>query len=397
LKTKSTLVACAAMVLALAAAAQATTYYGWVYPDSGDLYFEVNAECAYGLATAWDELPDGNLKNAVGQAVKNTGDLLVKYQNADGGWAWRWNYATEPMPESASNCFGITAKGLIAAYAVTGETKYLDAAEKTADYLETVADTTGKLYMQDAWFLYEYSDAVGGDTDAEAAAKKGLEWYLGRSGETTAADAADWLFDLYVYNAYNGKGRDCAGYDLGGALLALGMAKDKGVSLNLDGKEGDDASASEIVAQLLARTKKHLEASDNNWFWVYNNTPGTDQVLNQAGVAFGLTRAVGTGDPVPTMLAGLAGAQNDDGSMWWRVAHETEYPDYAGDWQTDGYSAMAFGENWDTSFASTGQHYYVPLAQHLIAGQTALPEPASAVLLGGAVLALAARKRRRAA
>lgn len=397
MKAKTLVAMLVALALVVVATpSQATTYHGWVYP-SGALYFEGNAECAYGLATAYDKLADGDLKDSVYQAVKNTGDLLVEYQNADGGWAWRWNYLAEPVPPSASNCFGVTAKGLIAAYNVTGDAQYLDATDATAGYLEAEATASGILYMQDAWFLYEYSDAVGGDSDALAAAKTGLEGYMKKSGETDAAAAADWLFDYYVYDAYGGKGRYCAGYDLGGALLALGMAADKGVSLDLDDDGTDDASASDIVAQLLKRTKDHLDSSDNDWFWAYDDTYGTDLVLNQAAVAFGLTRAVDSGEPVPTMLSELSKAQNPDGSMYWNVAHSTEFVDVAGDWQTNGYAAMAFGGNYDTSFASEGADYFEPLAEGLASGQTALPEPCSGVLLGGALLALVVRRKRRTA
>lgn len=108
----------------------------------------------------------------ISDAIKNGANRLVQTQNDDGTWEWS-NPDTDPATTQypgTNNTLGVTARGLVKAYMLTGNTIYLDAAKKTADLLVSKTPdgfgpddpgTTGKhkVYGQDITFLVEFSDA----------------------------------------------------------------------------------------------------------------------------------------------------------------------------------------------------------------------------------------------
>jgi len=62
-------------------------------------------------------------------------DRLIALQNANGSWDWDVPDKTAPTTTTYLNIAGVTAEGVLDAYKVTGDVKYLDAAKKTGDYI----------------------------------------------------------------------------------------------------------------------------------------------------------------------------------------------------------------------------------------------------------------------
>lgn len=124
-------------------------------------------------------------------AEKNGANRLLQTQNNDGTWEWS-NPDTDPnntLYPSQPNVIGVTARGLVSAYTVTGNMAYLNAAKKSADLL--VGKTpdgfgpddpgiTGKhkVYAQDITFLVEFSDAwtIGAGNDGSAYYDKAIAY-----------------------------------------------------------------------------------------------------------------------------------------------------------------------------------------------------------------------------
>jgi len=388
MSTRAPRVVVAALALAaLAPYAHATGNLAWYY-DDGWVYFESNAEVVYGLASAYG--PGKSTSPALYDTIQEGADFLARFQNPDGGWPWRWNIFTHPEGPGASsvNLYGITALGLVGAYNATGDPTYLAAAEKAADHLvDSVAPN--QLYYQDCWFLYEYSDAAGGDADALAQAKAGLEDRLAAAGSTDAGDVAQWAFTSRTT-------RPWAGYDLAPVLLAVGQAADHGVTLDFSGDGIGDTAAAAIRDELAAAIKAHVALSDNDWFWAFDDTEGTDLVLNQSAILFALTRTVGVDDVVRDMLAALAAAQNPDGSMPFSVPHGSEPGDTEGSYQDGGYAAMGIGENYNTPFDSQqGGDAFAPLSEWFEDEHRGIPEPATLSLIALGALALLRRRSTR--
>jgi hypothetical protein len=117
-----------------------------------DAYVNLTTECS--TTTNCNDITYGTYTSANDVIIK-TADRLVDTQNNDGTWEWT-NLDTNKTNTGASNTIGVTALGLIKAYELTGDEKYLDAAKITGDAL--VAKTPGqtnpnKFYSQDIEFL----------------------------------------------------------------------------------------------------------------------------------------------------------------------------------------------------------------------------------------------------
>lgn len=99
------------------------------------------------------------------QAILGAADRMVKLQNANGSWDWDVTNQTAPTANTYANIAGVDAECLIDAYDLTNNTKYLDAAKKTGDYLVNIAITpTSKENSANILFLYHLKNASGNNT-----------------------------------------------------------------------------------------------------------------------------------------------------------------------------------------------------------------------------------------
>lgn len=89
-------------------------------------------------------------------------DRLLSLQNANGSWDWDVTNATGPTSTTYYNITGITAEGLLDAYNVTKDAKYLDAAKKAGNYIvSTPISTTQKQNAFTVGFLYNLNSVTG--------------------------------------------------------------------------------------------------------------------------------------------------------------------------------------------------------------------------------------------
>jgi hypothetical protein len=110
------------------------------------------------------------------QSVLEAGaDRLIALQNTDGSWDWDVTNATGPTATTHLNIAGVTAMGLLDAYELTGDSKYLTAAEKTGNYLMTEIGLLPDEQLFNAFniiFLQHLSDIGGNSTYADFAEGK---------------------------------------------------------------------------------------------------------------------------------------------------------------------------------------------------------------------------------
>jgi hypothetical protein len=111
---------------------------------------------------------DGNRE--IREAMARGADRLVTLQHEDFGWG---NFAGDPNTQP--KLYGITARGLLAAYKVTKKPAYLDAARKAGDRLLEIHpdDPSGLPYSQDVEFLVDLSKA----THNQAYSRVAKAWY----------------------------------------------------------------------------------------------------------------------------------------------------------------------------------------------------------------------------
>lgn len=95
-------------------------------------------------------------------SIVTAAEALMDAQNYDGSFDWVND--GDAKTSGSKNTQGATGRGLVAAYNATGNTTYLDAANRVADWLET---NSTDVYNKDIEFLYELKAAGGNDyTDA---------------------------------------------------------------------------------------------------------------------------------------------------------------------------------------------------------------------------------------
>lgn len=101
-------------------------------------------------------------------AIIAAANRLVETQNNDGTWEWsnpdtNKTYNDDERTVCNSNIVGVTARGLVDAYQLTGTTSYLDAAEISGNAIVACGytDPTDKYYSQDIEFLVELGEATG--------------------------------------------------------------------------------------------------------------------------------------------------------------------------------------------------------------------------------------------
>jgi hypothetical protein len=128
-------------------------------------------------------------------AIITAADELVAAQNNDG--SFDWTYDGDPTNAGAGNIQGATARGLVAAYEVTGDTSYLTAANATASWLSSKT----KLYNKDIEFLFELKEA-GGVDHTSFATTKAVEYITTKKTDTGKANGADAVYAGYKDSAW---------------------------------------------------------------------------------------------------------------------------------------------------------------------------------------------------
>jgi len=126
------------------------------------------------------------------ESVVTAADAMVAAQNNDGSFDWKQD--GDPDAGGAMNTQGATGRGLVAAYNVTSDTTYLNAANKAADWLNT--NSTG-LYNKDIEFLYELNDA-GGVNYTTFASNEAKSYVNAKMTETGASTGAQAVYDRYL-------------------------------------------------------------------------------------------------------------------------------------------------------------------------------------------------------
>jgi hypothetical protein len=125
-------------------------------------------------------------------SVVTAADAMVAAQNNNG--TFDWTQDTNPAIGGAMNTQGATGRGLVAAYNVTGNTIYLEAANKAANWLQ--ANSTG-LYNKDIEFLYELA-AAGGTDYTGFASNQAVNYINAKITETGASSGAQAIYNRYL-------------------------------------------------------------------------------------------------------------------------------------------------------------------------------------------------------
>ncbi len=119
-------------------------------------------------------------------------DRLVATQNNDGGWLWE--NPTTGEDTSSTNTFGVTALGLLDAYKLTTDSRYLAAAEVTGESLVVkVPDaTSGKFYSQDIEFLVELGE-ITAESKYTTKAENVMTYFMTQDNRYCATDGCTAL------------------------------------------------------------------------------------------------------------------------------------------------------------------------------------------------------------
>jgi hypothetical protein len=89
-------------------------------------------------------------------------DRLIDLQNENGSWDWIVTNQAGPTTATYYNISGVTAEGLLGAYALSNDSKYLEAAEKTGAYIiDTPISTTTRQNAFNIVFLQHLSQMTG--------------------------------------------------------------------------------------------------------------------------------------------------------------------------------------------------------------------------------------------
>jgi hypothetical protein len=142
------------------------------------------------------------------QGVEDAADYMLQFQNDDGGFPYK---LTNPVAASydstagsPANTLGATARGLVAAYEVTGHTRYLNAANNVADLIEyrydnniNVGSYGPPFYNKDIEFAYELAAAGGKDITAKAQTSA-VAYFNSKLSGSTASTAAQAVYEYYL-------------------------------------------------------------------------------------------------------------------------------------------------------------------------------------------------------
>lgn len=109
-----------------------------------------------------DDATTKNYTVTVNNIVIAAANRLVALQNANGSWDWDVTDQTGPTATTYYSLTGVTAQGLLDAYALSGNTAYLDAAKLAGDFM--VATAISPTQSQNAYnivFLQDLATASG--------------------------------------------------------------------------------------------------------------------------------------------------------------------------------------------------------------------------------------------
>lgn len=175
----------------------------------------------------------------VDSAIRNGANRLLQTQNNDGTWEWSspdidpttTHYPQEP------NVIGITARGLVKAYLATGDTRYLIAAQKSANLLVSKLPagdwpdpanysdnaTYHKVYAQDITFLVEFADAwthAGNNADAYYSKANDYMAFILYNPNRFCTSGCSGHADQLVAHNYNSRTPNLYGWDINGWVEA---------------------------------------------------------------------------------------------------------------------------------------------------------------------------------
>lgn len=154
----------------------------------------------------------------------DTADRLLLLQDTDGSWDWDVTGNTNYTGTTYLNIAGVTAQGLLKAYQLTGDTKYLDAAKKAGDYLITqIGSNPSTSQRQNAFsavFLFNLGTETGNSaytTQAQSIVVNTLteeNYWTSHNGNNCGTDGctAEELKDAYLN--YRGGDEGIAMWDL---------------------------------------------------------------------------------------------------------------------------------------------------------------------------------------
>lgn len=121
---------------------------------------------------------DFNLRNKdleTRAAITGAADRLILLQNANGSWDWEVTDDLGPTATTYLNISGVSADALIDAFKITNDSKYLDAAKRTGDYIIAELNKLPEARHFNAFnmvFLGDLAEASGDTTYSNYVSKK---------------------------------------------------------------------------------------------------------------------------------------------------------------------------------------------------------------------------------
>ena len=193
------------------------------------------------------------------------GDRLIMTQNDAGGWDWKLDDG-DPTSGSATNTAGPIGMGLLAAYAHTGDVKYLDAAVDAGDF---IVDNSPPHSTGNGLFMAALSDVTGNPGYASDVKGEYYDALVAGTYEKNGVLYTTAGFTQYIYDLRNSQGYGNMGiWDVGVAAAGAGRLGAAQSQLDIFGDQ--------------------LEAGLNAWEGVYATGNSSYSVLGLAGGILGL-------------------------------------------------------------------------------------------------------------
>lgn len=346
--------------------------------------------------------------------VNEMATYLVNNQNDDGGWDWIQPADGKGDPDSTTgstvNTAGATARGLIAAYAETGNINYLNTAVKTGEYIvDNITTVVGA--HKDSLFLNELDQAMqAAGLDNSYAGQT----FAGHAGDSV--DAAVAVFESGTYTnsrgtVYTWVASGDLEYDILNAFITFrGDGTDEYAGLTL-WETGEWAQALYEI-DYTSYGANALNLAD----LLFDETIGADGIFGTTDDGF-----VGPdtyedwwwGLGLSGLLEGMATAGSDQGDIDKVVAELSSMGTYD-DYQNAGYYALAMELAGEESLAIAagldiynafiadgvnngyGSVYVESLGEALHGlSNNPVPEPTTMVLFSLGILGLAGVSRRK--